>query len=312
VNTGNLANALEGIFQNPVVRLERKPSAYSSSYAIEELEIAFQNGQTVTAVFKNMSAEAILEAARKAKPDFLYAPCREIEVYRSILRPLDLGTPKFYGALIEQSLQRYWLFVEKVPAPPLTESGDFGLWIKAAQWLARFHAASRAEWVPAVPAQLLEHDAAYYWRWFRRAHEFAGPALDRLATTYDRVIDVLLGLPRSFIHGEFYASNILTQEQVSGIRVCPLDWEMAAIGPALTDVAALASGKWNRDERLRLLEAYDLALPEHLRSHESVRAFDCCQLALAVQWVGWSQSWRPPHEHKHDWLAEALQISRNL
>src|SRR5262249_51777182 len=155
--------------------------------------------ETMTTIFKNLSAHAMLEGARRAKPDFLYAPRREIEVYRSILQPLDLGAPKFYGAVIEQSLQQYWLFLEKVSAPPLTESGDFEVWLKVAKWLARFHAASEAAAVRALPEHLLKHDAAHYRRWFRRAHEFAGPVLDRLAANYDRVIDVLLELPRGII-----------------------------------------------------------------------------------------------------------------
>ena len=31
-----------------------------------------------------------------------------------------------------------------------------------------------------------------------------------------------------------------------------------------------------------------------------------CRLHLALQWLGWSPDWRPPPEHAHDWLGEAL------
>ena len=33
---------------------------------------------------------------------------------------------------------------------------------------------------------------------------------------------------------------------------------------------------------------------------------------LAVQRLGWSDSWSPPEEHAHDWLAEALRAAERL
>jgi hypothetical protein len=309
VNTPDIHRALEVIFRRPVIDFQRARSPYSSSFTIEELEVTFDNSETITTIFKNLSSEAMLEGARQAKPNFLYAPEREIQTYRSLLAELNLGTAAMYGSIVEPTLQRYWLFLEKVSGEGLYEIGEFETWLKVAQWLGRFHASVDVEEAQQALPLLLRYDASFYWDWLHRARELAGAALDQITERYDRVIEVLLALPRSVLHGEFYPSNILIQRQAV-IRVCPVDWEMAAIGPALSDVAALASGKWGRDERLRILKAYCAALPKRLQPGDLITAFDCCQLQLAVHWIGWSRNWSPPQEHAHDWLAEAIGVSR--
>ena len=309
MNTPELRVALEAIFLRPVAALRRERSPYSSSFPIEELEVTFHNGETVTMIFKNLGRDAMLESARTVRPDFLYAPEREIEVYRSLLSSIDLGAPKLYGATVMPALAHYGLFLEKVSGQELCEIGEFDIWLNVARWLAQFHRSFDLEAARTTAPLLVEYDAAYCWRWLHRAHEAAGSVLDRIAGRYDRVVDILLKAPQAFIHGEFYASNILVQGKGSAIRVCPVDWEMAAIGPALLDVAALASGKWSRDERLRLLQAYHSIPSSRLQSNEAVTAFDCCQLQVALQWVGWSRTWTPSPPHAHDWLTEVLRIS---
>src|SRR5687768_18215786 len=49
-----------------------------------------------------------------------------------------------------------------------------------------------------------------------------------------RSSDLLLdSLPEMLFHGEFYPSNVLVDASARPTRVCPIDWEMAARGPAL-------------------------------------------------------------------------------
>jgi len=309
VSTPDIYSALEVIFRRPVTDVRRFRSPYSSSFTIEELEITFDNSERITTIFKNLSSDAMLEGARHAKPSFLYSPEREIQIYRSLLPDLNLGTATMYGAIVEPTLQRYWLFLEKVAGEVLYEIGEFETWLKVAQWLGRFHASIDVEVAQQALPLLLSYDASFYRNWLHRAREFAGAALDQITERYDRVIEALLALPRTVLHGEFYPSNVLIQQQ-AGIRVCPVDWEMAAIGPAFSDVAALASGKWDRDERLRIFQAYCSTLPNRLQPADLITAFDCCQLQLAVHWIGWSRNWSPPQEHAQDWLAEAIRISR--
>jgi hypothetical protein len=308
VKTEDLTRVLEEVFGEPLLNVRRQPSAYSSSFPIEHLQIAFPDGRAISVIFKNLGRDAILDGASRVKPGFLYDSRREIDVYRYLHPALDLGAPKLHGASGD------WLFLEYVPAPELYQIGDFEVWLEAARWLARLHASRASEPVAArklVP-QLLEHDAAYYDAWRSRAHAFAGAKLDRIVESYPGVMDVLLALPRTLIHGEFYASNVLVQTTEQGVRICPVDWEMAAIGPGILDVAALASGKWGRERRSMMAQAYCDALPETLRPPNLIAAFECAQLQMALQWLGWSGDWPMYKEHAQDWLAEALRAHGSL
>src|SRR5205823_13527956 len=119
----------------------------------------------------------------------------------------------------------------------------------------------------AREAHLLHYDADFYRVWPRRAWAFAcwdewkqpedaRHAIAWLVQRYDQVVDRLVALPQTFIHGEFFASNVLIQSTAAGHRVCPIDWEMAAVGPALIDVAALTAGGWTAQQRGDLALAY--------------------------------------------------------
>ena len=92
-----------------------------------------------------------------------------------------------------------------------------------------------------------------------RAREFAATpprssdaaSLEWLAERYEPVIEALLSMPRTVIHGEFYASNVLVAEGPDGTRVAPVDWELAAAAPGAVDLAALVSGDWPEADRER-------------------------------------------------------------
>jgi hypothetical protein len=129
-------------------------------------------------------------------------------------------------------------------------------------------------------------------------------------------VERLLDLPVTLIHGEFYASNVLVQQTPMALRVCPVDWEMAAVAPGLMDLAALTAGQWAGTERTALALAYHDALArEGLPSPpiaDFLTALDFCRLHVAVQWLGWSPDWLPPAEHRQDWLGEALRLAQRL
>jgi Phosphotransferase enzyme family len=94
-------------------------------------------------------------------------------------------------------------------------------------------------------------------------------AIEKLFGNYDRVVERLLEFPVTFLHGEFYASNVLVVcEEGEGWRVCPVDWEMAAVGPGLIDLAALTAGRWTADER----EEFGPGLPRRAAIYVPQRA----------------------------------------
>ena len=76
--TADLVAALEPALGR-IARLDRRASAYSSSFALEELDVQLAGGPALALVFKDLGREGLLRGARAAKPDFLYEPRREID-----------------------------------------------------------------------------------------------------------------------------------------------------------------------------------------------------------------------------------------
>jgi hypothetical protein len=287
--------------------IERSPSQYSTSFPIDDITVILENGDALSLVTKDLRWTSLLPEARATKPRFLYDPHREIGVYHDLLDPDRFGTARYYGTLSNDDEGRYALVLERVPAVPLTEVGDRAEWERAACWLAGFHAAfaNRVAQLEAGGVPLLLMNATFFYRWAERARLIVrDPRLEWLVARYDTVVDRLLAIPRTFVHGEFYPSNVL----VGDGRVCPIDWEMAALGPGLLDLAALTAGEnWNEDDRTKLVDAYadhvDVAFLGDL---------DACRVHLAMQWLGWSARWAPPPELAHDWLTEALAAADRL
>jgi len=299
-----------------ITHLDRRRSEYSSSFTIEILEITFQNGNILPVVFKNFSKNSMISESRDIKNQFFYHPEREVAVYRNILSKGDLNTARFYGSVVDKSADRYWLFIEKVPGLEMYQVGEFETWRQVARWLVAFHgvfADQAGELCKRAP--LLLYDREYFQLWPQRAlvnlndrSPGIRAMIEKVLSRYDGVIERLLQLPITLLHGDFYASNILAQPIGNGTRICPVDWDMAALGPGLIDLAALISGQWHKPERNALIEAYLGREPT-----ESTRTdIACCQLHLAIQWLGWSPNWRPPEAHRQDWVSQAAELAERL
>jgi hypothetical protein len=295
-----------------VRQIRRAASEYRTSFPLERLEAELEDGSGLSLAFKRLDWDGLGPAARLAKPELLHDPGREPAVYGELLEPAGLGAPAFHGTVVEPG--RHWLFVEWVEGRELYQVGEPVLWEAAARWLARLHAAfAGATEGDLAAAHLLEHDAAYYRRWIGRARDFARDparppgdvaAVEWLATRHEGVVEALLALPRTAIHGEFYASNVLVAGEGPAPRVAPVDWELAARGPGLTDLAALLSGDWGESERAALAAAYGAGSPREL---------DFARLQLAIQWLGWAPpAWEPPAGQRQDWLGEAVALAEGL
>jgi aminoglycoside phosphotransferase (APT) family kinase protein len=312
----------------PIRRLSHQAYAYRTSFPLEEISLCLANGTTLSLLCKCTSWEALTPSAQQAKPSFLHDPLREIETYRHILSSLDLGTPIYYGSMQDEPTGKFWLFMEKVSGQELYQVGELASWEESARWLANLHTLALTplrlrEW--KREAHLLELNEPYYRRWMARVLEYA-PSQDRsreiqavlrhLAKRFEQLSRRLQAVPCSFVHGEFYASNVLIQRTPSGVRIAPVDWEMAAIGPCLVDLAALTAGSWKDAERQAIALAYHRATPRRgawpLPVDAFLEALDVCRLLLAIQWLGWSRDWVPPREHNHDWLGEALGLADKL
>ena len=325
-----LRAALDGLFTRAgsrIVDLDTRPMPYASSFAIAEVDVRLANGRTVALVCKDTGLAAMLPEARRIKPRFLYDPLREIATYERILTPFGMGAPCFYGSAVDPGRDRYWLFLERV-GTPLTEVGDFAVWQQACGWLARMHVRMAREpglahAVAHVP--LVRYDRAHARSWMDRARQnldadASQPRLVRrrvasLALQYERVLDEIEAQPPGFVHGEFFASNVLVQPEAGPPCVHPVDWEVAGIGPMLMDLAALTAG-WREEQRVELAASYRAVISgsqgTSVPYFEFMRALDCCRLHLAIQRVGWARQWTPPASHRQDWLSQAFVAADRL
>jgi hypothetical protein len=326
IDTDELKAALERVlsdhFGRPraIVTLTRELAPYRSSSHLEELHLSLEDGTRLEVMFKDPGRQ--VGTNRQVKPDFLSDPQREIETYRTVLSNRRLNTPVFYGAVVDPATAKHWLFLERIPGTRLKELGEFALWEAAARWAATLH----LTYAPAVDGlrdrtHLVKYDRAYLERWIGRARYVSGGTssaarqIETLARSYDALVERLAVLPVTLIHGEFYPSNIVVRETPSGPSVSPVDWEMAAVGPALLDLAAITSGSWTDQKVVALARAYyDASGPRFRLSsfEEFLTALDGCRLFLAVQWLGWSTDWQPPPEHAHDWLTSAIELAKRL
>jgi hypothetical protein len=306
-----------------IATMQRRPSLYSSSYPIEELDVELTGGKRLALVFKDCSRAAMLPESRAAKPEFLYDPLREIEVYRTVLERSGLETPHFHAAVIDPAKDRYWLFIERIGGVELYQVGEIDVWERSARWAASLHRCFPDQTVPSeTKSHLIQIDGDYLGRWVSRAVRFCDSVamskssrqgLRSFAGRYEVVLKELAALPRSFIHGEYYASNILIVSGADHVRIAPIDWEMSAIGPSLLDLAALVSGKWSEPQRKVIASAYrDAMAGSDFAVKDFGRALDLCRLQVAIGWLGWSESWKPPAAHAQDWLQEALGLAGSL
>ena len=304
---------LEAALGRAIESFERRSSEYQTSFALDEVDVTLADGERLELMFKNSGEDGFQEISRAAKPEFLYNPLREIEVYRDVLTPAGISAPRFTAA----SPERGWLFVERVHGVELFQVGPRSTWEHVARWLARCHATLG----DSRPKHALRYDRAFYDIWPERALEFAkrredNPAIAtiaRIGAGYDAAVEQLLELPVTLAHGEFYASNVLVDDPNAPDRVAPVDWEQAAIAPGLVDLAALTSGRWSDVDRAEIAGAYRAAGgAAGLDDDAFARALAACRLHAALQWLGWATDWTPPKDHVQDWLDEAVRNARVL
>jgi aminoglycoside phosphotransferase (APT) family kinase protein len=319
VDPAVLRTELGRLLGGQVEQIDQRSCAYRTSYELDEIDVALADGMSLSLMLKSLGRSALDPAARRAKPGFLHDPLREVEVYRSLLEPAGLGTPRFHGAVVEPERDRYWLLIENVTGEVLWQVGELEVWREVARWLAVLHARFSGRSLGAAETHLLHYDASFYASWMDRALDYAGrdrrPPLEALAKRYDEVVERLAALPLTLIHGEFYASNVLIQRSGEDVRVAPIDWENAAVGPGVVDLAALTTGGWTQPERDDIARGYIEQAAELGHEHDADDFYETLELArlhLAIQWLGWDPTWSPPPEHRHDWLAEAVAIARRI
>jgi hypothetical protein len=302
VADGELSTALASSLATPVRICARRPSPYASSFPLEHLELETGDRRRLELVWKDISPDALLPGGRRARGGCPSDPSREPRAYE-LLEGAGLGTPRRYAALAGS--WRAWLFLEAVQGTRLDEIGALETWQEVARWLARAHTtlAGRSRglaWPP--PWRKPDLDAA-----IARVQGPRGRRIAALATPLAVAWARAATSPPAVIHGELYPANVL----VAGERVCVLDWETIARGPALLDLAALTAGRWDEPGE-PLAEAYRTALPDP-PAPDALRAeLDACRLLVATGWLAAPADWTPPRAQARDWLVDAELIAGRM
>jgi aminoglycoside phosphotransferase (APT) family kinase protein len=307
-----------------VVRLVRRPWEYATSAPLELVTAVTDDGREHDLVLKHLGPRHVTEQVRRVKPSFVVDSRREIEVYRRLVGPLRIGAT-LVGSMIAPQTDTCWLLLEHVHGSRLDEVGSPATWAATAHWLGALHA--RMDTIDSAAlrhgARLIECDRDWYRVWIDRALRFFaadGPSGSRhdgnslrwLAERYDTVIDHLLSLPSTLIHGEFYPSNVIVTGIPDSFLPCPIDWETASVGPGVLDLAALTAGDWHEQDRRDITAAYLAGSGTRVTLDDLSESAQYAHIHLAVQWLGWFGRRRAPVANARDWLADAIDRAEAL
>jgi aminoglycoside phosphotransferase (APT) family kinase protein len=240
----------------------------------------------------------------------------EAEVYRSLLAPLGVPVPRCYGAYSDGSGEGGLLVLEYLDESlRVSKSSDPTAMVRAARWLATFHAAGHGYLGPVrdgVGSFLNVYDRAYYRGWARRTSQFAGAWHDRfpwLSELWERAegaLALLLESPPTVIHGEFYPLNILDHRGA----VYPVDWESAAVAAGEIDLATLTED-WPPEVARACQAEYGRTRWPNGPPASLERRLDAARLYLLLRWLGDRPEWTN-HESTGDSLVQLRDLAERL
>jgi hypothetical protein len=232
----------------------------------------------------------------------------EAWVYRHVLEPLDMATPRLCGTY-EGRGGRTWMALEYLgdcmrlnSAPPGPEA--------AATWIGRFHALNETRLSEPALRFLTVYAADYYRGWARRtlasARRIRGnyQQIGPLSEAYEQAIEILLEPPLTIVHGEYYPSNVLWRPN----SVHPVDWESAAIAAGEIDLASLTE-HWSPAFVERCEAAYVRARwPAGCDRSAFARRLSAARLYMLLRWAGRPGAWKVREDRSYylNRISEAL------
>jgi phosphotransferase family enzyme len=286
---------------NDTIRIaKRLANDAACNYASEIVECVRPDGTPVRVLMK-YGKSAGCEHGQRLGPDY------EALVYREVLQPLSMTSPRCYGAYTEQRARETWLVVEHInDAMHVGKS-----WINskgmsaAAGWIGRFHALNRTR--AARLARILNcYDARYCRLWARRTLRFEGgsrlPWLRPLVARFEEAIDVLMTAPQTIIHGDFYCDNALYRRGT----IYAIDWELAGIGAGEIDLACLTMS-WPDEMTRPWVRSYCEARWPRGAPRAFGQRFNAAQLYVLFRLLGEGPGW--PDQDKRDWRLDLLRAA---
>jgi hypothetical protein len=279
-----------------ITHVRRTRSRYSSWYASDIVTVGLATGAELKVFLKDFGSYPLSKDGMEQRRD------RELRVYRDLLAEADLGTARYYGSVWDRSEGRFWLILEFVEGMPVRYC-DLEYWIAAAAWLGRMHGYF-ARHRPRQTCFLMCHDTRFFWSKAELALAVMSgtPLAARVAqllSGYDPLVRLMASQPATLVHGAYRPKEVLANASIDPPRICPVDWELAALGAPLYDLALFADG-FEPSVQDRLWSVYreqarasGLSLPDR---EEANCLMDCFRLHNVMNWLGQSRARGFPEE----------------
>ncbi|HEV8379252.1 MAG TPA: phosphotransferase [Tepidisphaeraceae bacterium] len=293
--------------------IERKRSEFASFYASDIITVRLVSGEQFKIFLKDFGSFHHPKDTMKERRE------REVVVYRDILPDARLDTAKYYGSVRNETTGRFWLLLEFVEGLPISHL-EFEDWVPSAGWLGRMYGyfSKHPELWKNCDA-LTVHNADFFHSTAQQAlqsvTEFSavlGHRLDPIVGRYDKTVAVMTSQPLTFVHGTYRPAQIIIDKTHTPARICPVDFEKAAIGASLYDLTFLVDG-FDPPRLKQLFDAYRQEAEgcgvSVADDEEMKRVVDCFRLHRVMSWLSLSlaRGYAPQSIHKLMGMAEELR-----
>jgi len=310
-----LDDIVERHFHSPpssIARVERRRSRYSSFYASDVITVGLTSGEEFKVFLKDFGSYHHPKDHMEERRE------REVVVYRDLLPDAGLDTAAYYGSVSDPAEGRFWLLLEYVEGVPVRHL-EFERWIAPAEWLGRMYGyflRHRELWGNCDV--LARHDETFFrdtaGHALRSVTDYSPELAERLAPIvgrYDRAVAVMTSQPQTLVHGTYRPAQIITDDARTPPRICPVDFEKAAVGASLYDLTFFVDGF--PPPRLRLLfdayrqgaAQYGVSVPD---DEEMNVVVDCFRLHRVMNWLAVSLERR----YTDDVIRKLIGMAENI
>jgi len=295
-----------------IAAVERKRSEFSSFYASDIITVRLASGDQFQVFLKDFGTFDHLKDTMQERRE------REMLVDRDILPDAGLETARYYGSVRDETSGRFWLLLEFVEGLPISHL-EFEDWIPAAGWLGRMYGYfSRHPQLWENCDTLMRHDGEFFHSIAQQAlqsvAEFSpelGRRLDPIVGRYHKAVAVMTSQPQTFVHATYRPAQIIIDKRRTPARVCPVDFEKAAVGASLYDLTFLVDG-FDPPRLRQLFEAYrteaqryGVNVPD---DEEMKRVVDCFRLHRVMGWLAVSMVRGYPSQTIHKLIVMAEDL----
>ncbi|MBI4317240.1 MAG: aminoglycoside phosphotransferase family protein [Chloroflexi bacterium] len=295
-----------------ITGIERSRSPLSSWYACDVITVHLSTGQHFQVWLKNFGTY------RLVKDHMMERRERELCVYRDLLADANLGIARYYGSVWDDSKGTFWLLLEHVNGEIL-QYHEYPYWVASASWLGRMqrYMGQHSDRLSDCPV-LAEHDRHFFVSTAERALHSVSQLFPSLARNleevlgkYDNLVETLVRQPKTLVHGDYTPRQIIVDAGSSPARICPVDWEGAAMGSSLFDLAILADGfDGNRLDEILLAYGRELGNCDvQTFDLDDIKHFaNCVRLHRVMGWL--SRSFE--HRYPESTVTKLLRMAKEL